>query len=128
MGGRTPQLVPGYRVRIEHHRDRQAHARDDGLSHGLVVVNAPDTLYMYDPSKIGTEESSGPASVGLVADRVRFRCTTASEATIGDFWRKTISFCGLETRSTSTAIGHRALFFPGFVEMALHPAVAGRPE
>jgi hypothetical protein len=31
----------------------------------LVVVNTPDTLYMYDPSKIGTSETSDPASVGL---------------------------------------------------------------
>jgi hypothetical protein len=31
----------------------------------LVVVNTPDELYMYDPSKIGTSETSDPASVGL---------------------------------------------------------------
>ncbi|MBN1605632.1 MAG: hypothetical protein JW940_03325 [Polyangiaceae bacterium] len=31
----------------------------------LVVVNTPDTLYMYDPSKIGTSETSDPAGVGL---------------------------------------------------------------
>jgi len=31
----------------------------------LVVVNTPDALYMYDPSEIGTDESSDPASVGL---------------------------------------------------------------
>jgi hypothetical protein len=31
----------------------------------LVVVNTPDVLYMYDRSKIGTTESSDPASVGL---------------------------------------------------------------
>jgi hypothetical protein len=31
----------------------------------LVVVNTPNSLYMYDPSKIGTAATAEPASVGL---------------------------------------------------------------
>jgi hypothetical protein len=31
----------------------------------LVVVNTPETLYMYNPADVGPRESSEPASIGL---------------------------------------------------------------
>jgi hypothetical protein len=31
----------------------------------LVVVNTPDTLYMYDPQTVGAEPSSAPENTGL---------------------------------------------------------------
>ena len=31
----------------------------------LVVVNTPDTLYMYNPADIGATPSSDPAGIGL---------------------------------------------------------------
>jgi hypothetical protein len=36
-----------------------------GEEASLVVVNTPDTLYMYDPSEIGADPSNDPANTGL---------------------------------------------------------------